>query len=291
MDLCTFAGNNNWKLSSNCQNRDLDDIEPIVRSLHNEMENVCSIESNNNITRIGSDSGNAQVYKLVLSNGKSVALKLIPEKMGMDIILREIKYSVRASEAVVACKCPYFPIIYEYGKCHNMKLQEGNLLSELVDDYGYDEDSLAGMFIVMELASYDLIHWLKFEHSLQQWVSMLMKILDAVHFMNTDLNILHMDLFCKNIVVGDKDIPLIIDFGISKDYDTAVNEGLSKSYDFNTIFSDVYSYIDGIGEKEGHIAKVPLEIVEFFNNYDMLVGNLEYDEYYKTVRSALFLIL
>jgi serine/threonine protein kinase len=216
-------------------------------------EDMCEYLKNEELlTRIGSESVNAQVFKFSPANtGNVFALKVIPysghEKKN---VIREIEYSEQLGNAETSLDWACYPALYKSCRCDEILIKAGSNLHKK-----YRRLEIPGYFIVYELLAYDLIQLIESTIALppRKIASIISDVLRVIEDLNYKQNISHNDLHCGNVMFrcGENGIsfkPVVIDFGTAKEYQDS-DVFVQKYGDVVAFFNSLYSRTGKVDKK------------------------------------------
>lgn len=212
------------------------------------------------IERIGSESSEAEVYRIEL-NGKQYACKIMPitSAKSFDKNTNEMEISEQLS------RFPHFPKVFKSGYCERTIYNKKSLFFE--DSYKYfyleemckymkksdririkekymrenlfkytDDVKIGCNILISENYFSDLKQISqKFKLNEKAWKDIIISVLEGIKYLNEELNILHGDLHCGNILIKiqGQSIPLISDFGKSQACEfSTVEERITDSQKF-----------------------------------------------------------
>lgn len=217
------------------------------------LESVCSDNWNREkegaikiIERIGSESTQAEVYKLQIGD-MVVAGKILPiiSEHSFSDNIREIEIAKQVSKEVVSKKTIYFPIVYSSSYCNKtiynkkslfyedsfkyalyewickgvfntacqkrIKYANKNLnIQELITKYPDFPGNIESHVLISELCFSDLRQYISSDYSKNAddnfWLKVIFHVLKGIEYLNENMNILHNDLHTGNILLKIADV-------------------------------------------------------------------------------------
>ena len=290
-----------------CRRSDPEGQEPIV--------SLCKIDLVLPEVRIGSESCEAEVFKLSIDN-KDYALKVMPASTPVEIAknIKEIDYAKAASDAVFRGESPYFAKVYDAEFCNTIRHSnnESKLLPverSVQEPCSQPEGvqgplaSFPGHLLVSELASGDLKQWIALDTTDEEGIrALLLHMIKALLYLHGTLGIVHNDLHLGNVlIINDVNcgiIPVIHDYGNSVPLKVRVDMTDLRSVGTNlfTDFSMFFSNIDlATGPRVRDLTRKLMDIVKRYASDSVYwyFPNIEpmYQELFDMIRDHVFVDL